>query len=154
MAELHSCYRRPLLIQERKKERKKASALILPLVACRLLFLCALPAGSSSSVHFGWELPDIRSRQEFHHHFIALLHGEQLRDLYVLAPARSPSRCFPHIFPERLLLVSPWAAVAEEMLPHQGYRAASATAPSAFVVFTVSNCCRYIPTGACLDFSR
>jgi len=73
--------------------------------ARRLLFLRPFPASSSSSVHFRGELPDVSSRQEVHHPFIALLHGEQLRDLHVSASARSPSRCFPHLFPERLLLV-------------------------------------------------
>jgi len=61
----------------------------------------------------GWELPDISGRQEVHHRSIALFHGEQLRDLLVSASARSPSRCFPHLFPERSLLVFPPAAVAE-----------------------------------------
>ena len=46
---------------------------------------------------FGRELPDIGSYQEVHHRLIALLHGEQLRDLHVSASARSPSRCFPHL---------------------------------------------------------
>jgi hypothetical protein len=45
--------------------------------------------------------------------------------LHVSASARCPSRSFPHLFPERLLLVSPLAAVVEEMLPHLGYRPAS-----------------------------
>jgi len=75
---------------------------------------------------FGRELPDIGSYQEVHHRLIALLHGEQLRDLHVSASARSPSRCFPHLFPECFLLVSPPAAVAEEMLPCLGYRPTSA----------------------------
>jgi hypothetical protein len=88
---------------------------------------------------FGRELPDIGSSQEVHHRLIALLHGEQLRDLHVSASARSPSRCFPHLFPERLLLVSPSAAVAEEMLPRLGCRTASAAAaPPAFIVVSVS----------------
>jgi len=75
---------------------------------------------------FGRELPDISGCQEVHHRFIALLRGEQLRDLHVSASARSPSRCFPHLFPERLLLVFPSAAVAEEMFPPLGRRPASA----------------------------
>ena len=87
---------------------------------------------------FGRELPEVSSRQEVHHHFVALLHGEQLRDLHVSASARSPSRGFVHLFPERLLLVSPSAAVAEEMLPRLGYRPASAAAPPAFVVVSQS----------------
>jgi len=87
---------------------------------------------------FGRELPDIGGSQEVHHCLIALLHGEQLRDLHVSASARSPSRCFPHLFPERFLLVSPPAAVAEEMLPRLGNRPTSAAAPPAFVVVSVS----------------
>jgi len=88
---------------------------------------------------FGRELPDIGSYQEVHHRLIALLHGEQLRDLHVSASARSPSRCFPHFFPERLLLVFPSAALAEEMLPRLGYCPASAAAPPSFVVVSVSD---------------
>jgi len=87
---------------------------------------------------FGRELPDISGRQEVHHRFIALLHGEQLRDLPVSASARSPSRRFPHLFPERFLLVFPLAAVTEEMFPRLGRRPASTAAPPAFVVVSVS----------------
>jgi hypothetical protein len=52
----------------------------------------------------------------------------------VSASARSPSHCFPHLFPEHFLLVFPSVAVAEEMLPRLGRRPASAAAPPAFVV--------------------
>jgi hypothetical protein len=69
-------------------------------------------------------------------------HGEQLRDLHVSASARSPSRCFPHLFPERSLLVFQSAAVAEEMFPRLGRRPASAAAPPAFVVVSVSEPCQ------------
>ena len=106
--------------------------------ARRLLFLRPLPAGSSSSVYFGRELPDISSRQEVHHRFIALLHGEQLRDLHVSASACSPPSRFSHLFPEHFLLVFPSAAVAEEMFPRLGYRPASAAAPPALVIISVS----------------
>jgi hypothetical protein len=51
---------------------------------------------------------------------VAFLYGEQLRDFHVSASARSPSRRFSHFFPERLLLVFPSAAVAEEMFPRLG----------------------------------
>jgi hypothetical protein len=95
---------------------------------CRLLLFRPL----------GRELPDISGCQEVHRRFIALLHGEQLRDLHVSASARSPSRCFPHHFPERFLLVFPSAAVAEEVFPRLGRRPASAVAPPAFVVVSVS----------------
>jgi len=89
---------------------------------------------------FGRELPDIRGRQEVHHRFIALLHGEKLRDLHVSTSARSLSRCFPHLCPEHRLLVLSSAAVAEEVFPRVGggCRPASATAPPAFVVILVS----------------
>jgi len=86
------------------------------------------------------ELPDISGCQEVHHRFIALLHGEQLRDLHVSASARSPSRCFSHLFLERLLLVFSSAAVAEEVFPHLGLgrRPAPVATPPAFVVVSVS----------------
>jgi hypothetical protein len=96
--------------------------------ARRLLLLPPLPAGSYSSTHFGWELPDIRSRQEVHHRLIALHHGEQLRDLHVSASARSLSSPFPHLFREDFLLVFPSAAAAEEMFPRLGRRPVSAAA--------------------------
>ena len=87
---------------------------------------------------FVCELPDIGSYQEVHHRLIALHHGEQLRALHVSASPRSPSHCFPHLRPERLLLVSPLPTVAEDILPGLGHRPASATAPPAFVVASAS----------------
>jgi hypothetical protein len=66
---------------------------------------------------FGRELPDVSSRQEIHHCLVALFHGKQLRDLHVSASARFPARHLSHRFPERFLLVSPPAVVAEEVLP-------------------------------------
>ena len=105
--------------------------------ARRPLLLHPLPAGSSSSARFGREFPDISGRQEVHHRLVAFLYGEQLRDFHLLASARSPSRRFSHLFPERLLLVFPSAAVAEEMFPRLG-RPASAAAPPAFVIVSVS----------------
>jgi hypothetical protein len=103
----------------------------------RLLLLHPLPTGSCSSARFGRKLPDISGRQEVHHRFVSFLHGEQLRDLHVSASAHFPSRRFSHLFPDRFLLVFPSAAVAEEMFPRLG-RPASATAPPAFVVVSVS----------------
>jgi len=67
------------------------------------------------------ELSDVSSRQEIHHRLIALFHGKQLRDLHVSVSARFPARHLPHRFPEHFLLVSPPAAVAEEVLPRLGY---------------------------------
>jgi len=134
--------RRPLLTKGKHLEvfyklqrkcdeiRESLPVLTPPPVARRLLLLLLCT--------FGRELPDIGSYQEVHHRYIALLHAEQLRDLHVLASAHSPSRCFPHLFPELFLLVSPSAAVAEEMLPRLGYRPTSAVAPPAFVVVSVS----------------
>jgi hypothetical protein len=82
------------------------------------------------------ELPDVGSRQEVHHRFGAFLHGEQLRDLHVSASARLPARCLPHRFPERLLLVFPSPAVAEEVFPCLD-RSTSIAAPPAFAVVSV-----------------
>jgi GAF domain-containing protein len=57
--------------------------------ARRLLFRRPLPAGSSSSVHFGRELPVISSRREVHHRFIALLHGDKgLRACHESSPPK------------------------------------------------------------------
>jgi len=80
---------------------------------------------------------DINSRQEVHHRFIALLHGEQLRDLHVSASARASSRRFTHLFPLHFLLVFPSAAVVEEMFSYLDRRPAT-TAPPAFIVVSVS----------------
>jgi len=43
-----------------------------------------------------------------------------------------------HLFPDRVLLVSESAAVAEEMLPRLGYRPACTAAPQASVVVSMS----------------
>jgi hypothetical protein len=60
--------------------------------------------------------------------------------LHVSASARSPSHCFPHLFPERFLLVLPSAAAAEEVFSRlgQGRLHTSAAAPPAFVVVSES----------------
>jgi len=106
--------------------------------ARRPLLLRPLPAGSCSSACFGRELPDISGCQEVYHRLVAFLYGEQLRDSHMSASARSPSRCLPHLLPERSLLVSLSAAVAEEMLPRLVYRPACTAAPPALVVVSVS----------------
>jgi hypothetical protein len=152
MVELHSCYPSSSFDarkEESKKERKTASDQLVTIEykgkgmksrrARRLVFLRLLPADSSSSIHFGWELPDISCHEEVLHSCIAHLHGEQLRDLDMSASACSPSRCLPHLFPESSLLVSLSAAVAEEILPRLRYHHASATAVPPFVVVLVSD---------------
>jgi hypothetical protein len=103
-----------------------------------LLFLRPLPACSYPSVLFGRGVPDISSRQEVHHLVIALLHGEQLRDLHASASACTPPSRFSNLFPEHSLLVFPSAAVVEEMFPRLGHRPVSATASPAFVDVSVS----------------
>jgi hypothetical protein len=140
MAELHSYYllspsdkRKHLKaidkIQRKWDEIKENPPALTPLPIVRQpLLLCT----------FGRELPDISSYQEVHHRFIALLHREQLRDLHMSASARSPSCCFPHLFPERFLLVFPSAVVAEEMFLHLSRHPASAATPPVFVVVSVS----------------
>jgi len=54
------------------------------------------------------------------------------------ASARSPSHRFSHSVVERFLLVFPSTSVAEETFPRLGYCPASAAAPPAFVVISVS----------------
>ena len=135
MAELRSYY----LSSPSDKRKRKAKHLKVIYVnykgnvmksgrACRLLLLLLLLRTS------GRELLNITSYLEVHHRLIALVHGEQLRDLHVSAFARSSSCCFPHLFPECLLLVFPSAAVAEEMLQRLDYSPVSAAAPPGFVV--------------------
>jgi hypothetical protein len=148
MAELHSCY--PSSPSDKRKHLKAIDIIqrkgngMKSRRARRLLLLRT----------FGRELPDISSYQEVHHRFIALLHGEQLRDLHVSASARSPSRCFPHLFLERFLLVfhrlqwrkrcsRGWVVVLHPLPHHQ--HLSSSRCPNRF---------RYVPTGACPDFSR
>jgi len=130
-----------IYIIQRKRDEIKESPPDLtppPPFAHRLLLLRRpLPAGSCSSARFGQEFPDIRGRQEVHHRLIAFLYGEQLRDFHVSASARSPSRRFSHLFPERILLVFPSAAMAEEMFSRLGCPASAAT-PPAFVIVSLS----------------
>ena len=106
--------------------------------ACQLLLLHPFPASFYSSAQFGRQLPDISSRQEVHYRFIALLHGEQLRDLHVSPSASSPPSLFSHLCPEHFLLVFPLAGVVEEVLPRQGCRPTSAAPPPVLIVISVS----------------
>jgi len=112
--------------------------LILPPISRWLSFLRPMPAASYPSVYFGRILPNISSRQEVHHCFITLLHGEQLRDLHVSALACSPPSRFSHFFQENFRLVFPSAAVVEEMFPCLGHSPAYTTAPPALVVISVT----------------
>jgi len=84
---------------------------------------------------FGRELPDFSRRQEVHHRLIAFFHGKQLRDLHVSASARFPACHLSHRFPECFLLVSPPAAMAEEVLPRLGHCPCT---PPAFIVLSVA----------------
>jgi hypothetical protein len=142
MAELHSCYRSS---PSDKRKHLKAVDMILrkgkeikSRRARRLVLLHPLSAGSYSSTHFGCELPNISGHQEVHHNLIACFHGEKLRDGYVSASARSPSRRFSHLLPDHILLVFPSAAVAEEIFPRLGRHPSSAMEPEAFVIVLVS----------------
>ena len=100
-----------------------------------------LPAPVSASApapylqSFGRELPDFSSRQEVHHRLITLFHGKQLWDLHVSASACIPARHLSHRFPEGFLLVSPPAAMAEEVLPRLGRCPCT---PLAFIVLSVA----------------
>jgi hypothetical protein len=103
--------------------RESPPAVTPPPVACRLLLVLLYTCGR--------QLPDIGSYQEVHHRFIAVPHGEHLRDLHVSASACSPSRWFPHLFPDRFMLVIPSAAAAEEMFLRPGQPAAQ---PALFII--------------------
>jgi len=87
---------------------------------------------------FGPELPEVSGRQEVYHRLVALFHGKQLRDLDVSASARILACRLSHHLPKCPLLVSPPAAVAEEVFPHVGHRPASAAIPQAFIVLSVA----------------
>jgi len=103
---------------------------------------------------FWRELPDISGCQEVHHRFIALLLGEQLRDLHVSAPARSPSRYFLQLFQSvfcssfhhqrrRKWCFHVWAFVLPPPLHHQHLSSSRGL-----------NRFKYVPTGACPVFGR
>jgi hypothetical protein len=66
---------------------------------------------------------------------IALFHGKQLRDLHVSASARFPARHLSHRLPERFLLVSPLAAMAEDVLPRLDR---CPFPPPAFIILSVT----------------
>jgi len=101
----------------------------------------APPAPESTSApapyrhSFGRELPDFSSRQELHPRLVALFHRKQLRDLHVSASACFPARHLSHRLPECFLLVSPPAAMAEEVLPRLGR---CPFTPPAFIVLSVA----------------
>jgi len=86
---------------------------------------------------FGRELSDFCCRQQVHHLLITLFHRKQHRDLHMSASACFPARRLSHRLPQYLLLVSPPAAVAEQVFPRLGRHSASATAPWVFVVLSV-----------------
>jgi hypothetical protein len=69
---------------------------------------------------------------------VALFYGKQLRDLHVSSSARFPVRRLSHCHPWCFVLVSPTAAVVEEVFPRLGRHPASATAPPAFVVISLA----------------
>jgi len=119
------------ILQRKWDEIRENPLAPAPPPVARQLFLLLLRT-------FGRELPDIGSYQEVHHRLIARLNGAQLRELHMSASGHSPSHCFTHLFQERLLLVSPSAAVAEEKLPRVRHRPSSAAAPAASVVVSVS----------------
>jgi len=141
MVELHSCY--PFSCSDTRKHLKRGQIEYKGKAkesrGARLLqFLHPFPAGFYSSVCFGWELPNFSSHQEVHHHFIAYLHGEQLRDLRVSASACSPPSHISQLFPEHRLLVFQSAAVAEEMFPRLGCHPSCTAAAPIFLIVSVS----------------
>ena len=116
-----------LKTDQNKKEKKRKMQRSMPAAA-------APPSLPS----FGRELPDCSRCQEVHHRLITFVSGKQLRDLHVSASARFPARRLSHRFPQGFLLVSPPAAVAEEVFPRLGRRPASTAAPPAFVILTMA----------------
>jgi len=100
----------------------------------------SMPAAAAppSLPSFVQELPDFSHRQEVHHHLITLVSGKQLRDLHESAFARFPARRLSPHFPQCFVLLSPPAAVAEEVFPHLGRPPSSTTAPPAFVALTMA----------------
>jgi hypothetical protein len=68
---------------------------------------------------------------------IPFFSGNQLRELQVAASVRFPARRDSHRLPQCFLLVSPPAAVVEEVFPRLGRRPASTNEPPAFVFLTM-----------------
>jgi hypothetical protein len=114
-----------------RREKKRKDTSPLPL----------LPAPESASVpapslhSFGRGLSNFSSRQDVHHRLITLFHGKQLIVLHMSASAYFPAFSFSHRFPEHNLLVSPLAAVAEEVCPHLSHYPST---PPALVVLSVT----------------
>jgi len=119
-----------------RQDRKEKQEGIRPLPPLPTPESASAPAPYRASS--GRELPDFSSRQELNHHLVALFFGKQLRDLHMSASARFPACRFSHLLLQCLLLVSPPAAVAEQVFPGLDC-AASAAAPPAFVVLSVAD---------------
>jgi hypothetical protein len=102
-----------------------------------LLLRLTLPASSRSAACYVREFPDIIGSREVHHHLVAFLYGELLREFHMSASACSPSCSFSYLYPERLLLVFPPAVVAEAMFPRPGCVFFS-TPPQAFFIVLLS----------------
>lgn len=101
-------------------------------------------------IHFLLELPDFNGCQEVHHHSVAQFYRKQLENLQLSACAHIPACCLSHRLPECILLGSPLAAVADEVLLHLGRSCASTAAQPAFVVHPMAQqiytaCSRCIP---------
>jgi len=94
--------------------------------------LSLLPLAPSS---FGRELPNLGGCQEVYHSLVAFRYGKKLRDLHVSASAHFPACIFSHRLPLLSLVVSPPAAVAEEVLPRLVY---CPSTPPAFVVISMA----------------
>jgi len=74
------------------------------------------PAVAQSSAKLSGGAGEKRIFPPHHHRLIALFHGKQLRDLHVSASARFPAHHLTHCLPECFLLVSPPAAMVDEVL--------------------------------------
>jgi len=116
-----------LKTDQNKKEKKRKTQRSMPAAAA-----------PPSLLSFGRELPDVSRRQEVYHHLITFVSGKRLRDLHVSASAHFPARRLSHRFQQCFLLVSPPAAVAEEVFLRLGRCPASTAAPPAFDVLTMA----------------
>jgi len=117
--------------QERKEERKNSIILLPPAPPLSPQALSPLHTAPS----FGRKFPNLSGGQKVRHRLVELLSGKKLRDLHVAASARFPPCCLSHCPPACLLLVFPFAAVVEEVLPRLGH---SPSTPLAFVVISVA----------------
>lgn len=86
-------------------------------------------------LHLVWpEFPDVSGSQEVKYCLVTFVHGQQFKNLHMVASAYFPSCSLPHQLPEYFLLVCSLAAVAEGMLAGLSH---SASTPPVRVIFSL-----------------